>query len=118
MITVEELQETMDNLDVKPMHGNLLVVLPAISDTTDSGIIKGESNIEDEKGKMEAFVAVVAVASDVEHIKPLDRVYSQGTITVFDKETIPDELDIAPFGYTIGLLPAPYVKMINPYKGE
>ena len=118
MITLEEIRETKDNLIVHPFNGHLLVLLPSISDVTDSGIIKGESNMEEDKAKMDAFMTVIAVAPDIEEIKVYDRVYSQGTVVVFDPDLLPEELDVAPDGYTIGLLPVPYVKMICPYKGE
>lgn len=118
MISIEEVKETRNNLIVHPYNGHLLVLLPAISDTTDSGIIKGESNMEDDKTKMDAFMTVIGVAKDIEEIKVYDRVYSQGTVVVFDPDLLPEELDVAPDGYTIGLLPVPYVKMICPYQGK
>ena len=114
MITKEEIQETLDVLKVKPLHHNILVLVPIVEDTTESGIIKGDAIMEDEAEQLmkEAFLYVIAVAPDVTTIKVHDKVYCQGTITTFAPTTTPDELNVAPEGYTIGTVLDMYVKMV------
>lgn len=114
MITKAEFEETRELLKVRPAHHNILVLIPVIEDTTDSGIIKGDALVGDETNHLtkEAFLPVIAIADDVTTIKVGDRVYCQGTITTFAPNIMPVELDVAPEGYTIGSVPDMYVKMI------
>jgi len=113
MLTKDEIDETIENLTVTPMHHSLLVLVPIVSESTDSGIIKGDSIMQDEQNALgkDAFLHVIAVASDVTTIDVGDKVYCQGTIITFAPEVLPAELDIAPTGYTIGSVIDMYVKM-------
>lgn len=114
MITKVEIDETIDLLKVRPVHHNILVLVPTVENHTEGGIIKGDVVIKDEQELLmkEAFLHVIAVAADVTTIKVRDRVYCQGTITTFSPETVPEELDVAPAGYTIGNVLDMYVKMV------
>jgi len=114
MITKAEFDETIDMLKVRPAHHNILVLVPTVSEETESGIIKGEASMQDEIDNLtkEAFLHVIAIADDVDTIKVGDRVYCQGTITTFSPEATPVELDVAPEGYTVGTVLDMYVKMI------
>jgi hypothetical protein len=111
MIAKEVLGEVQDNLTVKPINHSILVLVPLVSEITETGIIKGESIMREEENLQEAFLTVVAVADDVEVVQPGDRVYIQGTVNTFSGEALPRELDIAPDGYTIGHTLDMYIKM-------
>jgi len=112
-LTNEEIFETISDLNVVPMHHNILVLVPTVEDTTDSGIIKGDAALQDEQESLmkDAFLHVIAVADDVTTIKVGDKVFCQGTITTFKQEILPEELNVAPEGYTIGTVLDMYVKM-------
>jgi len=111
MITQDEIQETVATLKVKPMHRSILLLVPLISETTESGIIKGDTITEEEAAARKQFLEVIAVADDCETIKAGDKVFVQGTITTFAPEAMPEELDVAPEGYTIGSTLDMYVRM-------
>ena len=111
MIGTYQLEEVVANLQIKPLYHSLLVLVPQASETTESGIIKGEELRKEEEDKLETFLTVVAVSKEIEDIQVGDRVFIQGNITTFNEDMIPPELDIAPEGYTIGLTLEPYVKM-------
>lgn len=112
MISTIELQEIIDNITVRPVNNSILVLIPKISDTTDSGIIKGEELIKEEEESLETFFTVIAKAPEVTDVEVGDRVFIQGNITTFNTETSPKEFDdICPDGYIIGHTMAMYVRM-------
>jgi co-chaperonin GroES (HSP10) len=111
MLTKEEIAETKQMLQVKPMHHSILVLVPTVSDTTDSGIIKGDTLTEEDAAAKQQFLEVIAVAEDVETIVVGDKVFIQGTITTFSPDILPPELDVAPEGYTVGSALDMYVRM-------
>ena len=112
MITQLELDEVIDNLQVRPVHHGIMVLIPVVSETTDSGIIKGDTLMAEDESNKDSFHTVIAVAEDVTTIKVGDKVFIQGTVTTFGEETMPPELDIAPAGYTIGFALDMYIKMV------
>ena len=111
MITQDEVKETVDSLQVKPMHRSILVLVPLVSETTESGIIKGDTITEEEAAAKKQFLEVIAVADDVETIAVGDKVFIQGTVTTFSPDAMPEELDVAPANYTIGSTLDMYVRM-------
>ena len=111
MIAQVELDEVIENLEVTPLNKGILLLVPSVSETTDSGIIKGEQVMQDEENSQELFLTVVKVADDVTSIKAGDKVYSQGQVLTFVPEILPKELDVAPEGYTIGLTFETFIKM-------
>jgi hypothetical protein len=112
MITKDELNEVISNLgDIGVMDNHILVLVPVPSETTDSGIIKGDTQLESEQSELEAFMNVILVGENVTAIHPHDRVFTQGQVVAFTENSNVPELDIAPEGYAIGLVATPYVKM-------
>lgn len=112
-MTQDEVNETISNLQVKPMNHSLFVLIPTVADETHSGIIKSDGMIEKERKQIaeEALLTVVAVADDVTaDIKPGDRVYVQGSIVTFASDVVPEEFDVAPEGYELGLTLDMYIK--------
>jgi len=109
MITKVEVLDIIDALKPVPMHDHLVVLVPGKNEKTAGGIIKPDAVIANEK--IEQFMIVLAVADDVDTIKVHDKVFIQGTVTVFAEDACPDELEIAPEGYRIGIVPRMYVKM-------
>lgn len=112
-LTKYELEETITDLTVVPVHHNILVLVPIVEDETDSGIIKGEVLLQDEAEELmkDAFLHVIAVAEDVTTLAVGDRVFCQGTIITFKPDVLPEELNVAPEGYTIGTVLDMYVKL-------
>lgn len=112
MITKEELDQVIEDLDkVETMEYFLLVLAPIPSETTDSGIIKGDAVMEDEKDKLESFMYVVKAGLKDGPIQPRDKVFTQGEVLTFTEKSNVKELDIAPEGYGIGLIAVPSVKL-------
>jgi hypothetical protein len=113
MITKEQIEEVILNIqDLRVMPNHLLVLLAVESETTESGIIKGEAMLKEDTTK-EAFLSVVKVGKDVEGVEVFDRVFIQGnnSIIAFTEESGIPELDVAPEGYSLGLVASPYIKM-------
>ena len=111
MITKDVINEVAASLQVTPMNHNILVLVPSVKETTDSGIIKGDQVIEEERKKQDVFLHVIAVADDVESVVPGDRIFVQGNVYNFSDEMLPDELRVDIDGYTIGTTLDMYVKM-------
>lgn len=112
MITKAEVTEVISNLgDIGVTDNHLLVLVPVPSDTTDSGIIKGDEALAEEQSELEAFMTVVLVGANVEIVQAYDRVFTQGQVVAFTENSNVPELDIAPEGYAIGLVATPYVKL-------
>lgn len=112
MITKDELNEVIHNLgDIGVMDNHVLVLVPVPSETTDSGIIKGDTVLESEQSELEAFMTVILVGGNVDTIQPFDRVFTQGQVVAFTENSNVPELDIAPEGYAVGLVATPYIKM-------
>ena len=112
MTTKEEVNEVIHNLgDIGVMDNHILVLVPVPSETTDSGIIKGDIQLEVEQSELEAFMTVILTGGNVTNIQPHDRVFTQGQVVAFTENSNVPELDIAPEGYAIGLVATPYVKM-------
>lgn len=79
MITKDEINEVIHNLgEIGVMDNHLLVLVPVPSETTDSGIIKGDTQLEVESSELEAFMTVVLTGANVDIIQPFDRVFTQG----------------------------------------
>lgn len=113
MITKVELKEVVKDLkDIKVMLNHILVLVPTPSETTDSGIIKGDKVVQDETDKLESFMHVLKVHKDSEEIEVFDKVFTQGQVLAFTEKSGVKELEIAPEGYAVGLVPTPYVKLV------
>jgi len=61
-------------LNFKPLNGNLLIVVPEVSNTTKSGLIKSETMIKEEEKKLDVYVSVAAISDEVKTIKVGDKV--------------------------------------------
>jgi len=113
MITKVEIDDLIAGLEkIETMENYILVAVPVPSETTDSGIIKGDEALQDEVDKLEAFMTVLKVGHGIDYIAPHDKVFTQGQVTAFTDKSGVEEMDIAPEGYAVGLVATPYVKLI------
>jgi len=64
----------MKKLDFIPLNNYVVVEVPVIDEKTASGIIKAESQIEEEKTEGHNYFKVIAVANDIKDVKVGDEV--------------------------------------------
>lgn len=57
-------------MNYKPLGATVLVRPPKIKDTTESGIIKSEAMLAEEKNKWDGSVEVIAVGPHCQYVKP------------------------------------------------
>jgi len=62
-------------INFQPIGREILVEIPMISKTTESGVIKSEKMIEEEKKNMDKFLTVLEVGNEVQQIKQGDKIY-------------------------------------------
>jgi co-chaperonin GroES (HSP10) len=56
------------------LNNDVLVNLPTVSKTTESGVIKSDSMLAEEMKKLDKFLTVVNVGIDVKSINPGDKI--------------------------------------------
>jgi len=56
-------------VNFKPLNNNVLIKLPEIKETTNSGIIKSEAMLAEEKKSKQDYFTVVAVSAEVTCVK-------------------------------------------------
>jgi co-chaperonin GroES (HSP10) len=61
-------------LNFKPLNGNLLIIIPEVSKTTASGLIKSDSMVQEEEKQLDKYVTVAAVSDEVKPIVVGDKI--------------------------------------------
>ncbi len=81
----------MSNFNFKAVGHNIVVKAPKISEKTESGIIKPESIIKEEKSKLNDFLEVLSVGNEVKEISVGDEVLLNGGSM---RATTIDDIDV------------------------
>ena len=64
----------MTELNFKPFNMDVIVQVPDIKETTEFGVIKSESQIEEERRKMDKYLTVLAVSDKCVQTKVGDQI--------------------------------------------
>ena len=65
-------------INYEPLGNHIVVEMPNVEKETDSGILKSDSMIKEEKDKKDGHAKVVAVSQDVKSVKVGDTVIPKG----------------------------------------
>ena len=69
----------MENtINYEPLGNHIVVEMPDVAEETDSGIIKSESMLKEERDKRDGHAKVVAVSQEVKNVKVGDTVIPKG----------------------------------------
>ena len=68
----------MNAINYEPLGQHIVVEMPEVAVETDSGIIKSESMLKEERDKRDGHARVVAVSQDVKTVKVGDIVIPKG----------------------------------------
>jgi len=65
-------------INYEPLGNHIVVEMPDVANETDSGIIKSESMLKEERDKKDGHAKVVAVSQEVKTVKVGDTVIPKG----------------------------------------
>ena len=65
-------------INYEPLGNHIVVEMPNVAKETDSGIIKSESMLKEERDKRDGHAKVVAVSQEVKNVKVGDIVIPKG----------------------------------------